>query len=188
MRLRDEEIMQDRHGWATDSTELVVIFLNSDLKSKIISAQHAGGGAGVNAADGFLHHQRAEQRCALQTHRLKGSLPVSKVKMLPPNLTGEMAKTNIYPSFIKLKSLYNVMCTCFSATTVWAFESTLKNTPPPTHTLTHTLRRGIFIAGRRGVERRVFHVACWGPTGAETEAESTSVCINSTSVHCDSWI
>lgn len=66
-----------------DSTELVVIFLNSDLELKIISAQHAGGGAGMNAVDGFLHHQRAEQRCVLQTHHLKGSLPVSKVKMLP---------------------------------------------------------------------------------------------------------
>lgn len=100
------------------------------------------------------------------------------------NLTGEMDKINIYPWFIKLKSLCNVMYMCFSATIVWAFESTLKNHPPDTH----TLRRGIFIAGRRGVERRVFHVACWGPTGAETEAQSTSVCINSTSVHCDSWI
>lgn len=69
-----------------DSIELVVIFLNlksSDLKLKIISAQHADGGAGVNAVDGFLHHQRAEQRCALQTHRLKGTLLVSKVKILP---------------------------------------------------------------------------------------------------------
>lgn len=59
---------------------------------------------------------------------------------------------------------------------------------PSTHTHTHNThpKRGVFIAERRGVERGVFLVACWGHRGGRWRMEGTLVCINSMSVHHDS--
>lgn len=136
VRLRDEEIMQDRHRWATDSIELVVIFLNSDPKLKIIFLLNMAAEAQVWMRWTVFCITKAQSRgVRFKRLILKDRCRSVKSKCCQ-NLTGEMDKINIYLWFIKLKSLCNVMCTCFSATIVWAFESTLKN-PPSSHTRTH---------------------------------------------------